>query len=159
MDTFSPRRFRLRHALAAGLTLALLAGCEQAQRLNPFGDASPGDVASVPATTSGGVWSGRAVRSSGRIWGDDVCPELVPMVMHLENGQVRGEVRSPRDRTVTVATFQTFLDASGGIAARLYFLGRLNELIGQFGPSGFRGILRGGPESCVFAVQLNPERT
>lgn len=152
-------RIRLMHALAGGLIAAFLAGCDQAQRLNPFSDLAQSDTASAPSVLSNGVLTGRAFRVDGRIWGDNVCPETVPMVMNLENGQVRGEVRSPRDRTVTIATFQTFADANGGIAVRLYFLSRTNEMIGQLRPNGFRGTLRGGPESCVHSVQLDLERS
>jgi hypothetical protein len=158
MTRFGSRRIRVSLTLTAGLMASLLAGCEQAQRLNPFSDSTQGDSASAPGPLTNGVLSGRAFRVDGRIWGDDVCPEAVPMVMNLENGQVRGEVRSPRDRTVTIATFQTFADANGGIAVRLYFLSRTNEMIGQLRTSSFRGTLRGGPESCVHSVQLNLER-
>lgn len=149
----------LKHMLAAGLIAPLLAGCEQAQRLNPFSDSGRSDAASAPSVLSNGVLIGRAIRVDGRIWGDNICPEAVPMVMNLENGQVRGEVRSPRDRTVTIANFQTFADANGGIAVRLYFLSRTNEMIGQLRSNGFRGTLRGGPESCVHSVQLDLERS
>jgi hypothetical protein len=133
-----------------------LAGCETASEINPFADGPP--AASAPSATPDGLWTGRASRIIGNVWGENVCPEVVPMVMTVENGQVRGEVRSPRDRTVTSARFQTFVDANGRLAARVYFLERANELTGQFTGAAFRGTLQGGPSTCSHAVSLTRER-
>lgn len=119
------RRFHIVGAVA-GVGF-LLAGCGSSDRSPP--------TAAGPLSFDG-TWTGTATRVRGP---ERDCPTSIPMVLTVTGTDIRGEVRSPRDRTVTTSRFDGNIDATGRIAARAWYGGAENIIQGQFEGARFNG--------------------
>lgn len=121
------RPFRPLAAIAAAGFL--LAACGSSEGNAP-GGAGP--------VSFDGTWTGTATRVRGP---ERDCAASIPMVLTITGTDIRGEVRSPRDRTVTTSRFDGNVDQTGRIAARAWYGGAENTIQGRFEGNRFNGTI------------------
>lgn len=124
MRTPSRRHRTILALVGAGI---LLAACGSSDRT---------DAPAAGPVSLDGTWTGAATRIRGS---ENSCAASIPMVLTVTGTAVRGEVRSPRDRTVTTSRFDGTVDATGRIAARAWYGGAENIIQGQFEGRRFNG--------------------
>jgi len=138
MDRTQPRTALVAAALAA----LALAGCDSA--------GSSSRASSTPPSFDG-TWTGTTTRTRGA---DPDCPNAIPFTLVVSGTNVRGEVRSPRDRTVTVSRFDGLIDNAGRLTARAWYGGAQNEIVGEFSGSRFSGNITSN-YGCVSNLRMS----
>lgn len=126
-----------RICLCAFATL-LLAACDRS-----YGRLPPGGIAGLDGTYRG---------EASLVLGRPECPSEVPYVLSVRNGNVSGEIFSPRDAKAATGRFQALIDAEGKIGVRARAAGDETLVEGFFDGDRFVGSTKS--ESCTTRLSL-----
>ena len=127
------RRFAL-----LGLMLTLLGACDRS-----YGRLPPQGIAGLD-----GTYRGQAALVLGR----PGCPKEVPYAFTVRNGNVTGDIFSPRDPEVLLGRFQALIDSEGKIGIKARAGGDETLVEGFFDLERFHGSTRS--ENCTNRLTL-----